>query len=135
MRNNGIALLGESVVYDVHDLDGVTNAPLTALVEDLVLALRPLLRPSTGLPPDLRGRGDWHGHLSLASHELHGQPDLRAEVEAFIRQLDVSVPSRFEATTVTVYRFFSQAWTGTWWTTLRWERMTSIGLAPSRVGS
>jgi hypothetical protein len=61
VQNNGIAVLGDSVVYDVHDLDGAPNARLIALVEDLVPAVRPLLRPSADLPPDLRGRGDWRG--------------------------------------------------------------------------
>jgi hypothetical protein len=131
VQNNGIALLGDSVVYDVHDLDGTPNARLIALVEDPVPVVRPLLGPSTDLPPDLRGRGDWRGHLSLASHELSGQAELRAEVEAFIRQLDVSYPSRFAATTVTVYRFLSAGWAGPWWTTLRWERVTSLGLRDS----
>jgi hypothetical protein len=128
VQNNGIARLGDSVVYDVHDLDGAPNARLTALVEDLGPVLRPLLRPSTGLPPDLRSRDDWRGHLSLASHELLGRPDLGAEVEAFVRDLDVPCPSRFAATTVTVYRFLDTTWTGAWWTTLRWERVTSVRL-------
>ena len=129
IQNSGIALLGESVVYDVHDIDGTPNASLISLVGDLEPVLRPLLRPSTGLPPDLRTSGDWRGHLSLASHELHGQPDLRAEVEAFVRDLDLPCPSRFAATAVTVYRFVTRAWTGTWWTTLCWERITSFGLS------
>ena len=83
VQNNGIGRLGDSVVYDVHDLDGEPNAPLVGLVEELVAALRPLLRPVTGLPPDLRDREDWRGHLSLASHELRGEPDLREEVDTF----------------------------------------------------
>jgi len=131
VQNNGIALLGDSVVYDVHDLDGAPNTRLIALMEDLAPAVRPLLRPSTGLPPDLRRRGDWRGHLSLASHELSGQAELRAEVEAFVRQLDLPYPSRFAATTVTVHRFFSAGWAGPWWTTLRWERVTSLRLPDS----
>ena len=135
VQNNGIALLGDSVVYDVHDLDGAPNTHLTGLVEDLEPVLRPLLRASTDLPPDLRGPGDWRGHLSLASHELVGQPDLRAEVEAFVRDLDVPCPNRFGATTVTVYRFASRAWTGPWWTTLRWERVTALGLTSFRRDS
>lgn len=132
VHNNGIGRLADSVVYDVHDLDGAPNTGLTGLVEDLEPVLRGLLRPTADLPPDLRTGDDWRGHLSLASHELRGRADLRREVEAFIRDLDVPYPGRFEATTVTLYRLLSPAWTGPWWTTLRWERMTSLGLAPTR---
>ena len=128
VQNNGVGRLGDSVVYDVHDLDGAPNAELTGLVDDLVPVLRPLLSAGTGLPPDLRSRDDWRGHLSLASHELLGRDDLRAEVDTFIRQLDVPYPGRFPATTVTVYRFLSPTWVGRWWTTLRWQRMASVSL-------
>jgi hypothetical protein len=114
------------VVYDVHDRDGAPNAHLLTLVEDLGSLLRPLLSPTTGLPPDLRGPDEWRGHLSLASHELLGQADLRAEEETFVRDLGVPCPGRFAATTVTVYRFFDTTWDGAWWTTLRWERVTSV---------
>jgi 2'-5' RNA ligase superfamily len=126
VQNYGIARLGDSVVYDVHELDGAPNAHLTALVGDLGPVLRPLLRPSADLPPDLRSGDEWRGHLSLASHELFGQADLGAEVEAFVRDLDVPCPSRFAATIVTVYRFLDTTWAGAWWTTLRWERVTSV---------
>ena len=135
VQNNGIGRLGDSVVYDVHDLDGAPNASLTGLVDDLAPVLRPLLRPSTGLPPDLRTGDDWRGHLSLASHELLGQADLRAEVEAFVRQLDVPCPGRFRAATITVYRFLIPTWDGPWWATMRWERMVSVGFAPARPDS
>lgn len=132
VQNHGIGRLGGSVVYDVHDLDGAPNPGLTSLVQDLGPVLRRLLRPSADLPPDLRGVDEWHGHLSLASHEVLERPDLGAEVEAFVRDLDVPCPSRFAATTVTVHRFSSPSWSGPWWTTLRWERVTAIGLAGAR---
>lgn len=131
VQNNGIGRLGDSLVYDVHDRDGAPNTDLTDLVEQLEPVLRPLLRPVTDLPPDLRAAGDWRGHLSLASHELVGQDDLRTEVETFVRDLDVPHPGRFAATTVTVYRFLSPTWSGPWWTTLRWERVASVGLPGS----
>ena len=131
VQNNGVGRLGDSLVYDVHDRDGAPNTDLTDLVEHLEPVLRPLLRPVTDLPPDLRVPGDWRGHLSLASHELLGQDDLRTEVETFVRDLEVSHPGRFAATPVTVYRFSSPAWSGPWWTTLRWERVSSVGLRGS----
>ena len=42
-------------------------------------AVRPLWGPSRALAPDIRDRADWYGHLSLASHELAGRPDLLDE--------------------------------------------------------
>ena len=53
MENSGISRLGEAVVCDLHDL---AVGPMVSLVEGLNVVLRPLVRPSTGLPPDLRDR-------------------------------------------------------------------------------
>lgn len=131
VHNAGVSLLGESVVYDVHTLNGGPNLSLLALLERLNAALRPLLRPSAGLPPDLREPEEWRGHLSLASHELNGQPLLRAEVEDFIRQLAVPYPSRFRTGKVTIYRLRHATWIGDWWTTFQWQWLSAVSLGAS----
>ena len=105
VHNSGIDRLGDSVVFNVHnEVDGEPNTALVDLAVDLARDLQPLLRATSGLPADLRGRDSWRGHLSLASHELSARADLREEVEIFIRQLETPYPSSFQATSVTVYR-------------------------------
>lgn len=131
VQNAGVSVLGESVVYDVHTLDGAPNSSLLALLERLNAALRPHLRPSTGLPPDLREPEEWRGHLSLASHELSGQPVLRDEVEDFICQLAVPYPSRFRTGKVTIYRLRHPTWIGAWWRTFQWQWLHAVSLGAS----
>ena len=112
----------------MHDLDGSDNPALVELAARITAAVRPVLRSSTGLAPDVQDSARWRGHLSLASHELAGQPELGGEVEAFIRELAVPYPERFEADTVTIYRLRSRDWQEGWWTTFRWERIGSVSL-------
>lgn len=128
VQNNGIARLGESVVFDIHHLDGSPNRALVELAARVNAVVRPVLRTATGLAPDVLDGDRWRGHLSLASHELAGQPELGAEVDAFIRDLPVPYPERFDVTTLTIYRLHNRHWRPGWWTTFRWERIGSVGL-------
>ena len=130
VHNSGIDRLGDSVVFNVHNqMDQSPNTALVDLADDLARVLRPVLRTTSGLPADLRGRDRWRGHLSLASHELIARPDLRDEVEQFIRQLETPCPSGFPAATVTVYRLQHRNWAGPWWTDFTWEHGRSFRLA------
>ena len=124
---SGIAMLGNSVVYDVHSLAGATNPALLDLVAAVDAGVTPLLGPTErgSLAADVRRPGDWHGHLSLASHELDERPDLRDEVLAYARALDVPVPATSRAAVLALYRFDHPDWRGRWWTDLRWTHVRS----------
>ena len=125
VRNAGVRRLGGGLVYDVHTLDAGPNPPLIALAARVDAAVRPLLVPATGLAPDTYEPGRWHAHLSLASHDLYERPDLRDEVEEYVRGLRVARPDSFLADTVDLYRFWHASWTGAWWRALRWEHVRS----------
>jgi hypothetical protein len=131
VHNTGVARLRSSIVYDVHTLDGRVNAPLVALAGSVEAAVIPFVTAAPGLPADLPSGGTWHGHLSLASHELGVRPELGDEVAEFVRGLDVPVPDRFVADTVSAYRFTHPTWDGAWWTDLRWEFVRSWRLTPA----
>lgn len=133
VHNSGVRRLGDAaVVFDVHhDYAGEPSTALIDLAADMAATVRPLLRSVGSLAADIRGREDWQGHLSLASHELLDRADLRDEVESFIDQLDTPYPSKFIATTVTVYRLHHPSWSGPWWTTFWWEHLRSFRLGTS----
>ena len=91
-------LWGAVLAFDV-PADGAyqANAALVDLAVDVTDVARPLLRPAQHLTADLHSRDDWHGHISLASHELVGRPELLAEVDQFVRELDAPYPDHFIA--------------------------------------
>jgi hypothetical protein len=128
--NSGVRRLGDAaVVFDVHhDASGHPNTALIDLAQDVTTAVRPLLARRAGLPPDVRSHGDWRGHLSLASHDLVGRPDLRNEVEAFIRDLDQPYPPSFQASRVVIYRLQHPNWSGSWWHSFEWTYVRTVEL-------
>ena len=129
VHNRGIDQLGDSVVFDVHDTpDGQPNTALVDLAAGLTRELQPLLAATDALPADLYRPGRWRGHVSLASHELSVRPDLRADVERFVRQLQTPYPSSFAGTMVAVYRLRHPDWRGAWWTDFTWEYGRSFHL-------
>ena len=129
VHNHGVDRLGDSVVFNVHDTaDGQPNPALVDLAARLTRELQPLLAATDALPADLYRQGRWRGHLSLASHELSVRPDLRAEVERFVRQLATPYPSSFGAAAVAVYRLHHPDWRGAWWTDFTWEYGRSFPL-------
>ena len=133
VTNAGIGWLGGSLIYDVHDRDGATNAPLADLAATVDAAVRPLLRPTApgALAADVRESSRWRGHLSLASHDLEARPELRGEVQAYAQGLGVDVPKEFEAQVIALYEFRHPTWSGTWWVDLRWAHLRSWHLRPS----
>jgi hypothetical protein len=93
VHNSGIDRLGDSVVFNVHDeADGKPNTALVDLAVDVARVVQPLLRATSGLPPDLRGRDSWRGHISLASHELIDRVDLTGATQRSLSQ-NRSVPA------------------------------------------
>ena len=125
--NSGVSPMGRVIVYDVHSLDGRPNAALVELAGTIDGAVRPLLAasPAGSLPADVSETGRWHGHLSLASHDLYQREDLHDEVLDYIGGLAVPHPPRFKAEVITLYRFEHRDWTGDWWTQLAWSHVHS----------
>jgi hypothetical protein len=122
VRNHGLAWLNGGLVYDVH------GPEIEALAASVDAAVRPLLRPASGLEADLYERGRWRGHVSLGSHDLAARPDLHEEVEAYVRSLAVEVPAEFPAEVVAIYRLEHETWTGAWWRAMTWEHVRSLRL-------
>lgn len=130
ITNGGVKRLWGSVVaFDVHaDRSSRPNAALVDLAVDAIDVVQPLLRPTQHLAADLRPRKDWHGHISLASHELADRPELCDEAELFVRQLDAPYPDHFTAARLAIYRFHHRDWTGDWWTDFSWEFVRACAL-------
>ena len=130
ITNAGPKLLWGSVLaFDVHTVAGdQANVALVDLAADVADTVRPLLRPTQQLTADLHARDDWHGHISLASHELIDRPELLDEVDRFVRELDAAYPDHFTATRLAVYRFHHRDWTTDWWTDFEWEFVCSSTL-------
>lgn len=127
-------LWGSVLAFDVHaDQQGDPNVPLLDLAVAVMDAVRPLLGPSRALAPDIRDRADWYGHLSLASHELAGRPDLLDEAGQFVLQLSQPFPARFDASRLGIYRFHHPDWAGDWWNNFTWKFVKSIPLGAGRV--
>lgn len=134
VRNGGLGRLGPpSLVYDIHELDGGPNPALVGLAATVGAAVGPLVTEATGLPADLYTPGRWRAHLSLASHDLWDRPELRDEVEDYVRGLAIDVPSSFTADTVALYALEHPSWTGAWWREMRWEHRRSWRLTTGRV--
>ena len=89
------------------------------------------LGPAGDLPADIHERDEWHGHLSLASHDVRGQRELLRRINQFVAQLGEPFPARFVATEVGVFRFRNPSWTGDWWTDFTWELVDLVELGSS----
>jgi hypothetical protein len=127
VANAGVARLGNAIVYDVHERDGVPNPDLLDLVASVRSAVLPRLAPTASgtLAADVREPGQWHGHLSLASHEMDERPELHDEVVSYIEGLEVAPPTEFRAEVVALYQFDHPTWKGRWWTDLSWSHLRS----------
>lgn len=124
VHNAGVRGQGIGYVYDVAERpDGTLNQDFVQLAADVDAAVDPFRRTMDSPPSNDFLPEKWRAHLSLASHDLYGRPDLRDEVGAFIRDLDIDVPSGFRGDTVVLYRTASPDWSGRWWHTMTWEHV------------
>ncbi len=131
IENRGVRILGDIVIYDIDSIDGRPNEALRELAIEIDSAVRPLIEVTSGLAADTHDGSRFHAHLSLASHELYGRPDLLPEVAAYAEALPVHVPPRFTADTVTLYRFEHPSWEGAWWTSMTWTHRRTWRLTPA----
>lgn len=124
--NAGVTRKPDCVYYDIDRLEnGDTNRPL----HELATLVNETIAPITAYR-----EGEWSkpfvpekfwAHFSLASHDLRAREDLRDEVEAFLRELQIPYSESFTAEYVTLFRFHSADWFGEWWHDLSWQHVRS----------
>ena len=117
VENRGVARMGDTLIYDLHRRGDGPNGPLRALAARIAEAVLPRLEepdtgPEGGVGPVLFAPGRWHAHVSLASHDLFGRPELADEVQEYVDGLEVPVPRSFPGDHVALRRFTAPAWTG-----------------------
>lgn len=130
MHNAGITRHNIAITFDVDHTDrGDKNEAVRELAIALDAAFEPLKSSDEGnrmKPFDADG---FRAHLSLASHDLEERPDIREEVEEFLRAQPHCAPSSFTAEWVTLFQFHSSDWSGEWWHDLTWKHLRSWRLA------
>lgn len=124
--NAGITRGNPTIFYDIDRLEsGEKNQAL----HDLAIAVNDVIAPLTNYQP-----GDWiqpfvggnfHAHLSLASHDLRRRVDLREEVEEYLRAIPMEYSRSFTAEYITLFRFQSADWNAEWWYDITWEHIRS----------
>lgn len=130
VHNAGVREQGIGFVYDVATRpDGSHNDDFVRLAADIEAVVAPFRQPMQVPLANDYDPEQYRAHLSLASHDLYGRPDLHDEVGAFIRELDVDVPTGFRGDTVVLYRTASPDWSGRWWQTMTWEHVHTWKLA------
>lgn len=128
--NAGVREQGIGYVYDVATrADGSLNDDFVRLAADVDAVVAPFRRPMGSPLANDYEPDHYRAHLSLASHDLYGRPDLHDEVGDYIRELDVAVPAGFRGDTVVMYRTASPDWSGRWWTTMTWEHVRTWKLS------
>ena len=86
-------------------------------------AIEPLASPAPNPAEHRFDPATFQAHISLASHDLYVRPDLRGEVEEFVRGIPVTHPESFLGDTIALYRTRSDDWAGRWWRTLTWDHI------------
>jgi hypothetical protein len=134
VHHGGIVRHGTAVTYDVDRLpDGRRNEALAELAADVNAALAPLAHPIKALLVSPFDPTRFRAHISLASHEMHTQPELADQVEAFVRSVPApAVPASFPAQHVALFEFRSDDWTSTWWNALTWRHLHTWRLTALR---
>jgi hypothetical protein len=126
VENAGLRRLGDSaVIYDISRRGEEMNLELRALAEAVHTVVAPLLTDAPGMRADTYRPDRWRAHLSLASHDLMGRPDLWDEIWEYVSGLRITPPMGFHAETVALYRLTSPSWTGEWWRQMSWTHVRS----------
>lgn len=130
VHNVGVREQGIGYVYDVATRpDGSLNDEFVRLAADVDAAVAPFRRPMASPLGNDYDASSYRAHLSLASHDLYGRPDLHDEVGDFIRELDQEVPAGFRGDTVVLYRTACDDWSGRWWHSMTWQHVHTWKLA------
>lgn len=126
VHNAGITRRPDCVYYDIDKLE---NGDINQPFHDLATAVNATIAPLTAYQP-----GEWSqpfvpekfwAHFSLASHDLRKRPDLRDEVEEFLRAIPMDYSRTFNAEYITLFRFHSADWNSEWWHDLTWDHVRS----------
>lgn len=120
------ASIGAAVGIDYHKTrDGYENTQMADLYEDLRRATQSLrgYEPSDRKAAHRRvkeSREFFHAHLTVLGHDGIDNPSLRDAAKATLEQLADDVPPEWTASTVTLYRFWSEDWSYEYWLTQEW---------------
>lgn len=107
--------------------DGQRNEALQDLHQRVLDALLPLVHSDCNFTPG-EGLGErFFAHLTLAMADI--PPQFYAEIVQFTRALEPIGPASFPATTIQLFAFTSQQWTGAWGTDFAWQLLHSWTLA------
>ncbi len=125
LRPDPLTWLGSAFVYDVHtDGSGRPNHALVAVADAVRDAVLPVSLPITDHLVTPVEEAEFHGHLSLASHDLLVDPGLADEVGDFIAGLPLAPPPTFTARVYSLLAF-EAGWEGEWWRSMTWRHLRS----------
>lgn len=125
------ATIGAAVGIDYsRTADGRRNSALTDLYADLHRAITPLqgYEPSDRNAEARRAKAateNFRAHLTVLGHDGVDNPAMRDEARAFVAPLAGGLPADWVAETITLYRFWSNAWHSDYWLTQEWTPRAS----------
>ncbi len=110
---------------DVSLIDGKHNEPLYAFRERVVAVVRPFIAPDCDFVASDLGN-PYEAHITLAFRDV--PLSLYDDVLAYLA--DAPLPTvPFTARDFHFLKFSSEAWTGRWWQSLRWQLIKSWHLS------
>ena len=125
------AAIGAAVGIDYsRTADGAPNSALADLYADLHKATLALqgYEPSDRKADARREKAakeHFRAHLTVLGHDGVDNPTIRDEARALVEPLAERLPADWAATTVTLYRFWSNAWHSEYWLTQEWIPLAS----------
>ena len=130
--NRGLVEYHGGIIHDIESLeDGTPNPALLELFRRARQHLDPLrVPPRQEFKGGVTEEAGFHGHISIAAHDLALRPELWDEVYEFLAQLDVDMRGEYISTTASLYAFETQSgWDGRWWETMSWRLLSSMRLS------
>jgi hypothetical protein len=102
----------------------IDDPRISDLAAQVKAAVLPLSRPVTDYFTVPVADYEFHGHLSVVSHELALDPRLRDEVADFLAELPIAMPSTLVAEWFTLVELRAD-WAGPWWEDQSWRHIRS----------
>lgn len=130
--NQGLAEYHGGIIHDIGMLqDGSPNPELLELFRRARHHLDSLrVPPRNEFKGGVKEETGFHGHISIAAHDLSLRPEQWDEVYEFLAQLDVDMRGEYISDTASLYAFETQSgWDGRWWETMSWRLLTSVKLS------
>jgi 2'-5' RNA ligase len=126
VHNSGLVELGGMLVYDMdRNADGSRNVALAELRDALAASLTPVSRRVSDYLTTPWQDGEFHAHVSVASHELLERPELVVQVRSFLADLEAELPQSFTARTVALFEFLAPDFAQRWWPQMSWRQVSA----------